>query len=483
MISFYAKPRLDKQAAVILFTKEQVQNNTCPFALKPVCETLRAAVNAFQFEGGKGEMFPAVINGQVMILTGLGKASEVNLTAVRVALRRAFLSVPLKKLTHIEVVMHEDSADIAHAAVEAAIIGTYAWKKYISRKKDDHTVDLKKFYLVTAFEKETRLAAIVAQGVNFARDLVNDNADTVTPEFLEKTVRSLVKNAPQTTLEVMGRKELTARGLRLLLAVNQGSNKKPRVVIVKYTGADKKAPYTAFVGKGLTFDSGGLNLKPSGSMETMREDMSGAAAVIGILKTVLELKPKKNLIFAFGAVENAIDANSYKPGDVFTGYSGKTVEIGNTDAEGRLVLADVLAYVIKNYQPARIIDLATLTGACVVALGHDYAGVLGNNDDLIMKVLASAHASDDRAWQLPLYPEYKDDIRSKVADIKNTSNVRGSAGTISGAEFLRQFVGETPWAHLDIAGTAFVDGDSHWYYGHGATGYGVRLGVNFLLNN
>ncbi|MBF0594050.1 MAG: leucyl aminopeptidase [Candidatus Omnitrophica bacterium] len=483
MVSFYDKPRFDKQAAVVLLTKDQVQKKACPFPLKPVCEALQAAVDASQFEGGKGEMFPAVIAGKVVILVGLGKSADVSLTSVRIVLRRAFLSNPLKKLSTVEVILHEDHADIAHAAVEAAIIGTYAWKKYITRKKDDQTVDVKSYYIVTRFTKEASLAAVIADGVNFSRDLVNDNADTVTPEFLEKTVRDLIKNNKTVSLEVLGRKELSAKGLGLLLAVNQGSNKKPRVVIAKYTGAGKGSPFTAFVGKGLTFDCGGLNLKPSGSIETMREDMSGAAAVIGTLKTVLALKPKKNLIFAFGAVENAIDANSYKPGDVFKGYSGKTVEIGNTDAEGRLVLADVLSYVIKNYSPAKVIDLATLTGACVVALGHDYAGVLGNNDDLIMKILASAHATDDRAWQLPMYPEYKDAIKSKIADIKNISNVRGAAGTVCGAEFLHQFVGETPWVHLDIAGTAFVDGDSHWYYGHGATGYGVRLCTNYLLNN
>jgi leucyl aminopeptidase len=424
-----------------------------------------------------------IIKGNIVLFAGLGKAADVTLTSLRIVLRRAFLSAALKKLTTVEVVFHEDSEAIARAGAEAVVIGTYAWKKYITKEKDDKSVEHKTYTMVTRFVDAARQAWTIALGVNAARDLVNDNADTITPEFLEDKVRELVKGNKAIVLEVLGRKEIEALGLGLVAAVNQGSNKKPRVVIAKYTGDSKEAPYTALIGKGLTYDTGGLNLKPTGSMETMREDMSGAAAVIGTLKAVIALKPKKNIIFAFGAAENAIDANSYKPGDVFVSYSGKTVEIGNTDAEGRLVLADVLAYVIKNYKPSKVLDLATLTGACVVALGHDYAGVLGNNDDLVKAVLASAQATDDRAWQLPLYPEYKDAIKSKIADIRNISNVRGAAGTISGAEFLHQFVGETPWAHLDIAGTAFVDGDSHWYYGHGATGFGVRLCTYLLLNN
>jgi leucyl aminopeptidase len=482
-IAYREKPGAEDRALVVLVTREQVQSKSHPSMPKAFAESLAAAGTALQFDAGKGEIFPVIVKDRVVLFVGLGKTADITLTGVRIALRRALLSTSLKRMPSVEIILHQDTADTACAAVEAAVIGTYVWKKYITRKKDDTSVEDKTYAVVTRYSDAARQSEVIAQAVNAARDLVNDNADVITPEALEQQVRRLAKGHKSVQLEVLGPKEIQAKGLGLIRAVNQGSNKEPRVVIVKYTGDAKGAPYTALVGKGLTFDSGGLNLKPTGSMETMREDMSGAAAVIGTLKAVLELKPKKNVIFAFGAAENAIDANSYKPGDVFTGYSGKTVEIGNTDAEGRLVLADVLAYLVKNYKPAKILDLATLTGACVVALGHDYAGVLGNNDGLVSAVLASARATDDRAWQLPLYPEYKDAIKSRIADIKNTSNVRGAAGTISGAEFLHQFVGETPWAHLDIAGTAFVDGDSHWYYSHGATGYGVRLCTHLILNN
>lgn len=480
VVSFRDKARFDKDAAVVCLTSEDVKASRF---YSQIAGDIKKAVEAGQFEGRKGEAFPVLLGKKIVLLLGLGKEKDLTMTALRILLRRAFLSGNLRKAGSVEVVLAQDTEAAVRAAVEAAVIGTYAWKKYITPKKDDKTVERKDYTFVTAHAKAAALAATVAEGVNFARDLVNDNADVVTALYLEKQVRAVVKGAKNVSVEILDRKKLQAKGLGLLLAVNQGSAKEPRVVIVKYTGAGKNVPYTAFVGKGLTYDTGGLNLKPTGSMETMREDMSGAAAVWATLKTVLALKPKKNLIFAAGMAENAIDANSYKPGDVITGYTGKTVEIGNTDAEGRLVLADVLAYVIKNYKPAKIVDIATLTGACVVALGHDYAGVLGNNDEFVQALLKSANETDDRAWQLPMYPEYKDAIKSKIADIKNTSNVRGSAGTICGAEFLKAFIGETPWAHLDIAGTAFVDGDSHWYYGHGATGYGVRLFSNYILNN
>ena len=188
------------------------------------------------------------------------------------------------------------------------------------------------------------------------------------------------------------------------------------------------------------------------------------------------------MLFVCAIAENLIDARSYKPGDVFKGYSGKTVEINNTDAEGRLVLADAISYVVKNYKPARLIDIATLTGACVVALGHDYTGLMTTDDNLSRALVHASNATDDRIWRLPIYPELKDHVKSSIADIKNTG-LKGAAGAISAAEFLRQFTSDTPWAHLDIAGTSYVEGGSRWYYSFGATGAGVRLLTNYLQNN
>src|SRR3989338_1422600 len=212
----------------------------------------------------------------------------------------------------------------------------------------------------------------------------------------------------------------------------------------------------------------------------MRQDMSGAAAVVGILKNTIALNLKKNILFVCALAENAIGSESYKPGDVLRSYGGKTVEIGNTDAEGRLVLADAMAYVVKNYKLARLIDIATLTGACVVALGHDYTGVVTNEEKLFQKLRQAAEETDDRIWRLPNYPELKEAVKSPIADIKNVGFPKGAAGAITAAEFLHQFIEGTPWAHLDIAGTAFVENKERMYFGHGATGAGVRLLTPFL---
>ena len=483
MVIFSNKFSSKDSSAVVFLTSEQTKDKEFVCSVKEASGAVKSVFAAGKFEGKKGETFPLLVGKSFVLLAGLGKEKDLTSTSLRVVARRAFLSSYFKTAKNIEIVPHKDSADVIKALIDAAVLGTYAWKKYISRKKDDNAVENKNYVIVASSKAEYVEALKIALCANFTRDLINENADVTNAEFLEKTVRSLVKGKGGITLEVLDRRKLQQKKFGLLLAVNRGSSQEPRVVVVKYSGGNKKDPFLAVVGKGLTFDSGGLNLKPSGSMETMREDMSGAAAVIGALKATLELKIRKNIIFAFGAAENAIDANSYKPGDVIVGYAGKSVEIGNTDAEGRLVLADVIAYVIDQYKPARLIDLATLTGACVVGLGHDYAGLMSNDDVLAEAICKSAEATDDRVWRLPLYPELKDMIKSKIADIKNISNKRGSAGSMTAAEFLHAFVGKTPWAHLDIAGTAFVDGDARMYFGHGATGYGVRLLVDFFKKN
>jgi len=480
VIKFSSHAAFNKPAALVLLTSEQAKAAKFSSSVKSVSSAVNAALASERFEGGKGEVLPLLVGGCLVVLFGVGKEEKLTMASLRVLLRRAFMFGYFKKTADIELVPHKDNSEVIKAVIDAKVLGTYAWKKYITKKKDDKTVEKKTLHIVGALKPEYAEMVKVAECGNFTRDLINENADITTAEYLEKTVRGILKGKAGFKLEVLDRKKLQQKRFGLLLAVNKGASKEPRVVIVQYNGGKKKDPYIAFVGKGLTFDSGGLNLKPSGSMETMRCDMSGAAAVIGALKATLELKIRKNIIFAFGAAENAIDANAYKPGDVFVSYSGKTVEIGNTDAEGRLVLADVISYVIDRYKPARLVDLATLTGACVVGLGHDYAGLMSNDDKLAAAVLASADATDDRAWRLPLYPELRDMIKSNIADIKNISNQRGSAGSMTAAEFLRSFVGKTPWAHLDIAGTAFVDGDSRMYFGHGATGYGVRLIVDLV---
>lgn len=480
MISFRSQIRFDKQACLLIITEEQAKNNRYNFFNKELSQAITAVVQAEQFEASNGSLFPLFVKKQLVLLVGVGKSDKITPTALRVTLRKAFLSHYLKRIRDIEIVTHDQSDPTIKAILEAYLIGTYSWKKYMNKTPEDKTIPEKNLFIAAAQKLIFEEAIRICEGVKLARDLVNDNADIVTSEYIEKTVRHLIRGHLNARIEVLNRKTLASKGLNLHLAVNQGSPKDPKLIIVKYAGEPARKNYTALIGKGITFDTGGLNLKPSNHIETMRTDMSGAAAVIGTLKNVLELKLRKNIIFAVGIAENAIGSNAYKPGDVFRGYSGKTVEIGNTDAEGRLVLADAISYIVRNYKPARIIDIATLTGACVIALGHDYSGLVSNDDEFARQVIRCSNETDDRAWRLPSYPEIKDYIKSQYADIKNVGFPKGAAGALTAAEFLRQFTEDTPWVHLDVAGTAYVEGQERLYYGFGATGVGVRLLTDFI---
>lgn len=482
MISFRNSEKFDKDAIIILIEKEQLKNKKFPVKNKQIEEALKDLVKSERFCADKDEVFPMDVKKTGLVLfVGLGKGEDLSLTALRMSVKKALGSPFLSKCEDLELVPHICDEKSVVAIIEGYLIGTYKWDKYKSKPKDDKNRSLKTLTIVAPEKKEFHQAVAICEGVNFTRDLVNDNADVVTSDLFEKEVRALVKGHKNVALEILNEKEMKDKGLNLHVAVNQGSNKEPKLIIVRYSGGQAKDDYTAVLGKGMTFDTGGLNLKPSNHIETMRIDMSGAGAVMGILKNTLALKVPKNIIFAMGIAENAIGPGAYKPGDVFVGYGGKSVEIGNTDAEGRLVLADAIAYLVKNYKPARIIDMATLTGACVVALGFDYSGLFSNNEDLARDLLEASHDTDDRVWRLPVYPEIKDFIKSQIADLKNTSTMRG-AGACTAAEFLRSFTEGTDWAHLDIAGTAFVENGGRMYFNHGATGSGVRIVTNYLLN-
>lgn len=438
-----------------------------------------------QFSGLDGQIFPLLFNNTLVLLAGIGDPRSLSLTALRITVRKALLSASLEPVKEIEIVLPQEDDKIVNAVIEAVLIGAYAWRKYQGKKKDSKTVDMndKKIFIAAQKKKAYEETVQICEGVNLARDLVNDNADTVTSEYIEQVVLDLVKGKTNISLEILNRKEMKAKKLGLHLAVNQGSKNEPKLIIVRYDGAAKKGDVTALIGKGITFDTGGLNIKTSGHIETMRLDMGGAAAVIGTLKNVIALDLKKNILFVCALAENAVGPGAYKPGDVLRSYSGKTVEVANTDAEGRLVLADTISYVVKNYKPSRIIDIATLTGACVVALGNDYTGLITTDDQFSRALVRSSNETDDRVWRLPVYPELKDAVKSKIADIRNLGYPKGAAGTITAAEFLRQFTDGTLWAHLDIAGTAFNEGEGRMYFGHGATGAGVRLMTHYLGNN
>lgn len=469
-----------KDSVVLFLTQDQASGNgKLIFRNKAVTDRIKELKRKGDFRGEKGEASYFYLGKTLVLLAGMGKEKKLRGYNIREAVSKVLLSSKLSKHRNVEIVPHDKREETQRALIEGVVIGTYRWKKYVTKKKDDKTVDKKNVYVFIPGYPRFSETVKIAESVNYARDLVNENADVMNSQGIEKEVRKIVKGKKNVRLTILKGKDLKRKGLNLHLAVNKGSRNEPMLIIAGYSGG--KGKYTALIGKGITFDSGGLNLKPTGYIETMRQDMGGTAAVLGALKSVLEIRPKKNILFVLAVAENSIGSSAIKPGDVIKSYDGKYVEIANTDAEGRLVLADANAYVTKNYEVRAVVDIATLTGAVIVALGHDYAGVMSNKQGLADKLVKTGKETGDLAWQLPIYDDLKEHVKSKYADIKNVGLPKGAAGTISAGEFLRQFVGKGDWAHVDIGGTAFVDNGTRSYYGYGATGFGVRLLTNYVL--
>ena len=312
-----------------------------------------------------------------------------------------------------------------------------------------------------------------------ARDLINGNADIITPQYLAQTARKIAQKFPAVKATVFDLKKIEKEEMGLFLAVARGSSVEPAFIILSYKGFAGSKDHTLLIGKGVTFDTGGLNIKTASSMLTMREDMSGAAAVLSTIAVAAALNLKLNVTAVVAATENAIDAKSYKPGDVYKGYGGITVEIGDTDAEGRLTLADALAYSAQHLKPTRMIDLATLTGSIVIALGEGMSGLFCNDETLANRLLAASQQTAETLWRMPLYAPYKEQLKSDIADLRNIGG--RPAGPITAALFLQEFVQNIPWAHIDIAGTAFGNKE-RGYWPKNGVGFGVRLLINFLQN-
>ena len=370
----------------------------------------------------------------------------------------------------------EPSADDVASLALGIVLSAYTFDKYKTRK-DNGKADASKPAKVTvlcvnpaAAKKAFATAEAVADGVLLARDLVNEPANVLgTLEFADKA-KELEKLGVK--VEILTEKEMKKLGMAALLGVAQGSVRPPRLAVMRWEGGKAKDQPVAFIGKGVVFDSGGISIKPAAGMEDMKGDMGGAAAVTGLLHALATRKAKVNAVGIIGLVENMPDGNAQRPGDIVTSMSGQTIEVLNTDAEGRLVLADALWYCNERFKPRFMINLATLTGAVIVALGNEHAGLFSNNDELADRLLASGRETGEKVWRLPLGPEYDKLIDSKNADMKNTGG--RNAGSITAAQFLHRFVKETPWAHLDIAGTAMGSPSSEinqsW-----ASGFGVRL--------
>lgn len=362
--------------------------------------------------------------------------------------------------------------------IEAILLGSYTFSRYKTEKPP--VLNSLEAVGCSLTPRQIKLIQHRCSSVNYARDLVNDNASVITPKYLASEAKKMAVPGLM-KVSVLNKIELKKKGLNLITAVGSGSTTPPVLILMEYRGGSRRNTTTAVIGKGVTFDSGGQNLKPTGSIETMREDMAGAAAVLGVMKACTLTKPKVNLIGVIPAAHNAIGSNSYFPGDIYTSYSGKTVEIWSTDAEGRLLLADAIAYCRRIYNPDTIIDLATLTGGIISALGNAAAGLFSNSDELAEQLCRSGEKTGERLWRLPLYKEFSEALKGDLGDLRNISKLKkGVASSGTGAAFIREFTGDTPWAHLDIAGTAFNQRNSGVSMPQNATGFGVRLLLDWL---
>lgn len=425
------------------------------------------------------------VKAKKIAIAGLGKREKFDLEAVRTAAAAVIKTAKEVKAKTAASVIYGPGKnspaveETAKAMVEGSILGIYKFPGY-AKEKDPPDFEVEQLILIDG-EKEkmktlmrgAKLGLIIAEAENHARDLVNQPSNKMTPTAFANLARRIAKINGLKFISLDPKKE----GMGALWSVAKGSEEPPRLVVLEYRGNPKSKEKLALVGKGITFDSGGISLKPSKNMDEMKSDMAGAAAVLGTMSLLAELKPKKNIIGIIPLTENMPSGHATKPGDVITSYSGYTVEITNTDAEGRLILADAITYA-KEKGATQIIDVATLTGGCVTALGDAATGVMSNADDLAEKVLEAGNRCGQKMWRLPIYDEYKEALKSDVADIKNTSGT-GKASPSSGAAFLAKFVGDTPWVHLDIAGTAYLE-KGRGYLPKGATGVPVRTFIEFL---
>jgi leucyl aminopeptidase len=454
------------------------------------------ALRSGDFTGKRGEALtlhaPSGAKAKRVLLLGAGADARLDLAALRDLAATAVREGGSRKAALVAFVAPRPRRvklqAVFQALAEGAVLGGYRFDQYLASKKDKKAVERVLLVVERASDKRAASAAaatgvVLADCQNLARALSNEPPNKLPPAELAKQAERVAKETGL-VLSVWGRDELAKRGFGALLAVAQGSANEPRLIVLEHGAPPKNAkrgtrkrPTLCLIGKGVCFDSGGLSLKPSTSMEKMKHDMSGGAAVIGALRAAALLKLPLHVVGLIGAVENMPSGTAYRPDDIVTTLSGQTIAIANTDAEGRLVLADVLHHARTTYDPAAMIDLATLTGACSVALGTWSAAVLGNDQRLVERVLAAGRTTGERYWQLPLWDVHKEHMRGQIADVKQTGGRDG--GTITAAAMLWHFVGDTPWVHLDIAPVADTE-KATALQPYGATGFGVRSVVELL---
>ncbi len=418
-----------------------------------------------------------------VVLVGLGKQSELTPDRLRQAAGSALNALQGSGIRECSSILHlagRGGTEAVQATVEGLLLAGYAFDKYQTSQEENGRVSDVTILFPDAAANQAAASRVaetkaVCDAVWFARDLVSQPGNVATPTYLAERAREMAGSLG-IRCTILEREEMERLGMGALLAVSRGSHQPPKFIVLDYRGGSEQQPPVVLVGKGITFDAGGISLKPGEGMEKMKDDMAGAAAVMGTMMAAATLELPLNLVVLVPAAENLPGGGAYKPGDVLHSMAGKTIEIVNTDAEGRLVLCDALHYA-QQYRPAALIDVATLTGACVIALGPFASGVMGNDRGLTRELREAGELTGERLWELPLWEEYGELLKSDIADMKNAGG--RSAGTISAGWFLKEFAGGNKWAHLDIAGTAWEE-KGRPYLPKGATGVGVRLLIQYL---
>jgi leucyl aminopeptidase len=486
----FTAPALPKEGAAVVFIPEGGKLAGLASELDSRSGGhISRAIKAAKFEGKREQLLDVVAPSGTkldrIVVAGLGDVKKITAREIELlggvvagALQNAKASAA-KIIADFPADMAVDQAEAAALIASGVSLRIYSFDKYKSKKPDNHVLDRVTVMAAPSAKAKKAFAAYEAlvEGVHLARDLVNEPANQLSPEEFANRAKALAKSGLK--VDVLAPADMRKLGMRALLGVAQGSAHEPRLVVMRWQGGKRGEPPLAFVGKGVTFDTGGISMKPAAGMEDMKGDMGGAACVTGLMLALAKRKARVNAVGVIALVENMPDGNAQRPGDIVTSMSGKTIAVLNTDAEGRLILADALWYTQDRFKPKFMVDLATLTGAILVALGKEFAGLFSNNDELASRLSDAGYATGEKVWRMPLSSEYDKMIDFELADMKNIGG--RNAGSITAAQFLQRFVNGTAWAHLDVAGTAMDSVKTPINQSWGS-GWGVRL-LNRLVAN
>ncbi|MDC0064186.1 leucyl aminopeptidase [Candidatus Nitrosopelagicus sp.] len=455
---------------------------------KKIDQTISQSIKEINGQKGKISIIHShkEIPSDRILIAGLGKKNKLNTDTIRDVTGIITKKIHELKIREFSIIIPDKISikndQVISAIVEGANLSLYEFDLFKKEKSTNTELDLTLLTSDKNAQKIIKNSIIVSDAVKFTRDVANLPPNECPPMKLGDIAKKIA-NQNKMKCTIFSKNEIKSKGLGGVTAVGQGSKNEPKFIILEYRNGKKEQKPILLVGKAVTFDTGGISLKPGLNMDEMKFDKCGGCTVLGVMKAVSELKLPINLVAVIPSVENMPSGEAFRPGDIIKLFNGKTAEILNTDAEGRLILADGLAYGIKHYQPSMVMDFATLTGACIIALGTNVAAIVSNNVKLASKIKTASEKTSEEVWELPINDDYMDMVKSKVADIKNLGMGK-AAGTITAAAFLANSVGNVPWVHFDIAGTAWIQPSTKKksYNSHGATGFGVRLVVNYLMN-